>query len=691
MTKRRVLGDGPLNVTQEIDITFGAFTVGKFRVPFMSSILRFQQVAEYLNLVTDDPKYAMQNWSISELFQREVSQNRVHDIATNYLNPLNARRPAFFNSITVVLNLKDQETFRPPTESDAYPYNKVFGPIHISYQTQQSDKETYPRNGTYGTIQWNRDEVYAVAIDGQHRLASIKQLDDNQREKSDLSVIFILFEKDLGFHATEEKDKLHWMRSLFIDLNKHAVPVSRTRNLLLDDNDPTARFVRTLFSNSLQYRSTNKKNELGFFIGEDNEFLTCLPLDLIDWHGEKTKINEGPYITSILGLDWILERILKNSNNKYKKIEIYSLNPDDDDEYYCELENVFSSWPESWKENEDDGIHQDYKYAKDNRIPFVLTQEKIELLCNEFNKVWGPTIVRLLITPQPVRNVITERLNSKSISPEFGQWYEAIANKEEHEKSQTHIKEYYASKLKNVEEELRKNNINIAEYRALIKKINEQKKDSIFFLLVGQRALILAYLELVKTNKLSEWAGAIGKDLSDYSDVPYNFYADYLLIPINEYYNKDLKNNVFTKSSKVKRLDEKFTGNISNHFWAGSLLVRDNPLQVDFSFAAAKRGSKLFILMAHVYWFVKVNTYVKAKSIVLKNYKNCFDQINNELTDYILGKELCNAISSMGKNESDRNDKPMSFLGKSLTDFDSEIAIWAGKDRVDHLLKLLKK
>src|SRR5680860_301501 len=104
--------------TDRIDVTFGAFEVGEYVVPYMTSVLQFGHVYEYLNLVTEDPKYATQNWTIGELFQRDVDQSRVIDIAHNYLDPNNARRPVFFNSITVVLNKKELPQFQPPEPED---------------------------------------------------------------------------------------------------------------------------------------------------------------------------------------------------------------------------------------------------------------------------------------------------------------------------------------------------------------------------------------------------------------------------------------------------------------------------------------------------------------------------------------------------------------------------------------------
>ena len=46
--------------TNPIDVTFGAFDLSNYRVPFMSCVLTLKQAADYLKLVTDEmiPKVA---------------------------------------------------------------------------------------------------------------------------------------------------------------------------------------------------------------------------------------------------------------------------------------------------------------------------------------------------------------------------------------------------------------------------------------------------------------------------------------------------------------------------------------------------------------------------------------------------------------------------------------------------------
>ncbi len=56
-----------------------------------------------------------------------------------------------------------------------------------------------------GRMRWNKDQVFGVAIDGQHRLAAIKSLAaesvDPAVSNSRVPVIFLLFDERVGFQA----------------------------------------------------------------------------------------------------------------------------------------------------------------------------------------------------------------------------------------------------------------------------------------------------------------------------------------------------------------------------------------------------------------------------------------------------------------------------------------------------------
>ena len=54
MTRRRTASTVP--VAGPVDVTFGAFALSQFRVPYMSAVMRVQEVAEYDAGTSDVPR-----------------------------------------------------------------------------------------------------------------------------------------------------------------------------------------------------------------------------------------------------------------------------------------------------------------------------------------------------------------------------------------------------------------------------------------------------------------------------------------------------------------------------------------------------------------------------------------------------------------------------------------------------------
>src|SRR5205807_997715 len=183
----------------------------------------------------------------------------------------------------------------------------AIGPISVGYWAAWESPED--SGARIGQIRWNPQQVFSVAIDGQHRLAALKIKSkgfDERVDKTQIPVLLLLLDERVGFRAPKDRKLVELMRTLFIALNKHAEKVSRPRQILLDDQDPHALCVCALVGDQI----TEGTKELAS--GQ-------LPLSLVDWHREQAKIDDGPYITTILGLDWIVEKTLRS-----KPIKDYS-------------------------------------------------------------------------------------------------------------------------------------------------------------------------------------------------------------------------------------------------------------------------------------------------------------------------------------------------------------------------------
>ena len=681
MTKRREPST-PHNVTEPLDVTFGAFSLSDhFRVPYMTSLLRFQQVAEYLDLVTDDPKYAKQDWAIEELFQREVSQRRVIDLVDNYLK--SESRPQFFNSLTVVLKPREPEAtaYKPPSPNTQYKASVTVGPITISYDRTNAEYNC-PQPLTYGQLSWNRDQVYAVAIDGQHRLAAIKELSRDLGRQSSINVLFLVLADELGFRARSGWDETRAMRSVFVDLNKRAEPVSRARNLLLDDIDPQAQFVRRLFGPSLSFVATDQTRPLGFPVGRMGEFDTKIPLVLVDWHGEtRSKIEQGPYLSSVLAMDWIVAKTLRAPHPKRPPIpDLLSMSIDDDG-YYKSIERPLKRWKASWHEG---GIANHWKECADKEIPFFLQRRELKALADEYDGIWGRPITRLLTTVGPYADLIKLRIGADTLNPQFSQWYQARADYESHINASPKVRKFYEDRLLGVEAEL-KSDVSIPDYKNLVSRIDAMKKKSLFFYLVGQRALILSLITLVQSKAAITLARECGIDIQDYADNLQDFYAVYLAEAVNAVWDRNP--GVFSKGCRVERDSSGLTEALPDAFWAATLVRREQVDMIDYSAKAALRGSSWFVLIAHLYWFMKVNEIERSKDAKMILEAAYGDEA--ALDGYSFGTQLLESIGGLVGD--DYYDAPMTFLSGLIEEPDFLTPYAASRERVRALVHSLSQ
>ena len=650
--------------TEHINVQFGAFNVSKYVVSYMTANLSFREVAEWFSLVTDDPKYARQDWNLDELFQRDIDFARVRRMVSQYLNP-SVERAQFFNSITVVLVPDDEkkDAFVTPESDDSYDKSLALGPILIT-----SDKDAPFPVKSFGTLSWNRDQVSAVAIDGQHRLSAIKQFHNlHKKEKSaesTVSVIFIVIDKALGFSAVSKSEKLKIMRSLFIDLNKHAVPVSKIRNLLLDDRDPASRFVRQLVSPNLQYTAQPGEKPLGWATGESSEFDTRMPLSLVDWHGDsKSKIDSGPYVASLMSLDWAAQSLLNTKGSVKRKSVSSSIDPDADDAYVS-YRNALSTW-QVWADKALD-LEKRLADAETGLRGFQLTVEDADAIANEFSQMWGRPLTRLLTSLPGYDEVVEARLKADSLSPQFAQWYQAKSLSEMNKKS--NVSAMYDDKFKLVLDELQAHGVNLVKYEKCVNEIENIKKDKILFFLVGQRAVIRCVSELCEKQELNHWATSLNWKVVDFKNCPQDFYAKFTVDALNGIKNTVSGAAILSRSAAVPKSGRARTiKSYSPYFWAGSLMTRDaSDPTMDYSKVAMERGTAVIALMIFSYWFIVSN---KGK-IDRKKITVIIDDALNEkhqLGSFKFEQHFVDALVRFSGINSE-NGAPMRFLWNNLPD-----------------------
>ncbi len=406
-----------INESKAFAFIYGSFTGNGWSIPYLTMSPKFSEAAEALKTSSDLPEADQQEWKLEGLFQRDIQWPRVEHEIIPYLRQ--EADPAFFNSITIAMVPYDHENnvllkdfhsfegFLPPQLKEHTSIKKTLevGPISLAWYEDWNDIQK-DDGAQQGFVQWNLDQVHGIAIDGQHRLAAIKKIIDRGEWKaafrhSRVPVIVLIFDKRLGFHAPPDagdRTLLELIRALFVDLNKHSRQVHRTRVILLEDGEPHARCVREVLAEGIAKD-----------IAALSDDKPRLPLSLVDWHSESAKFNEGPYLTSVLTLDWIVARVLGRktvsdyTNYSQTKRELTDLETSLD---------IDLTWAK-----------QRVETNRNDQIPFGYRANEVDLVAKAFSDRYTESICYLLTRFKPYGDLIDLRQNQGSLGLEFSHWH----------------------------------------------------------------------------------------------------------------------------------------------------------------------------------------------------------------------------------------------------------------------------
>ena len=404
-----------INPSNPFAFLYGAFDLPGWTIPYLSMAITFEETAASLKTTYDLPEADQQEWTLEGLFQRDISWPRIDAEIIPYLR--STADPAFFPSITVAMlpydkdrnimlpDFGEEHGFRAPDNNNSLLVKELsVGPIKLGWYESWTD---ISENGAHqGVVKWNLDQVNAVAIDGQHRLGAIKRIiEDMPAEKPKFRnarqpILILLFEKSLGFRSpdgADDKPLLELIRLLFIDLNRHAKPVHRARLILLEDLEPHARCVREV---------------LAAGIADGISGLTAteprLPLSLVDWHSESSKFDKGPYLTSVMTLDWAIASIFdRKAVADYMKHSAVK----------SELNTLKSLLGVDLS-----GAHDRLTRNEIDQVPFTYEKDEVDAIRDAFRRLYTPSICHLLSEFEPYRSLIRLRSGNQSLGFEFQHW-----------------------------------------------------------------------------------------------------------------------------------------------------------------------------------------------------------------------------------------------------------------------------
>ncbi|WP_071934640.1 DNA sulfur modification protein DndB [Rhodococcus sp. 2G] len=473
--------------TAHFDFLHGSYSSAKWQIPYFVTTVSLKDAAEHLHLTSEIPGSEDILWSIDELYQRDINWNRVERQIVPYLR--NAEVPQFFNAITIALLPRDlgaakigdgfdrADGWNPPNLESPPNYEKVLkvGPITLGFWDDWNGPHDIGFRS--GRMRWNKDQVFGVAIDGQHRLAAIKSLAsgsvDPAVSSSRVPVIFLLFDERVGFQAPGNPETVEILRRLFIDLNKHSQTVSRGRQILLDDRDPHAVCVRKIVS-----------ERLSDTIDSLNDSSPRMPLSLIDWHSEQAKFDTGPYISTVLGLDWAVTKILGTK-------------PISDWTDYNAIGKQIKALTNRLGVNLNAASARLQDQAALSMTPFVYSDEDLREISDAFADAWSPAVIHLLTKFQPYADLVKLRSGEGTLSLQFQEWYRLHEAKEKEKNAGGHAAQNYGKFIQRVSSRV-ENPVGETTLLSRLYKIDGFKRDSLAFNVVFQRALMEALLDYAK-------------------------------------------------------------------------------------------------------------------------------------------------------------------------------------------------
>lgn len=392
-------------------ILHGFYNLSQVRIPYFQGLMSLEEVSKELRLVEDLPADLRSQWRLEELFQREIDWGRVkHDIVSGYL-----RRPEklkFFNALTVALLPLTDGKLLASEYGDAQALPELRASLAKDpWKVTNAGRVQLVLNNSspHGYIRWDPKRIFAATIDGQHRLAALQMLYGNGNLSTaaldtKISVIFLVLDPRAGFdfkHLTRspgENPILTVVREVFIDLNKHAREVRRSRRILLDDQEIESRCLRGLLAPCVGQKADGR-----------------LPLGIVHWqHNESAKFNvgekTGPFITTVELLYSIIQDILGLNIPK---------DPLDEKQVRAFVHSLESSLKISEFINRDSAKYpslaplmnyvEELHLKAGFEVPFANLNAQYLRVCDDaFAELWRPLILGVLTGFKPYKKFIEE-------------------------------------------------------------------------------------------------------------------------------------------------------------------------------------------------------------------------------------------------------------------------------------------
>ncbi len=294
--------------TSDFQFVRGEYAIGGEQVPYFCTTMKVEDARKYLNLARElavDPDDPI---NIEELMQRDVDADRANSEIAEYLKQ--PARIKFFNSLTIVLVPveKDGRSKKAFDENVPLPQDLVTDGFDVIQAGPVVARLL--AGADVGYLRWQPEHVRAIIIDGQHRFMALNAVHDEQPTTlkphvTSIPVLILVLDPRAGFKAPTggPSEITTASRSIFTDLNKHAVKVTPEREYLLDDRSVTAVCMRALITPGLRSEE----------LPSTASWPAQIPLAAVDWvRTNRSKFDDGFSITTLQVLHQLVEDVVDN-------------------------------------------------------------------------------------------------------------------------------------------------------------------------------------------------------------------------------------------------------------------------------------------------------------------------------------------------------------------------------------------
>jgi len=437
-------------------------------LPYFCALLPLDRLVDEIKTAEELPPSLDNAWSLAELYQREIDRDRIEkSMVRGYL--ADPGKLKFFNALTVALMPKHDSgqllaSFdESPTGQPPIPWNGN-DETDSQFANQAAQRVEfggvqYVTLGDSARLRWNKDSVQAVAVDGQHRLVSLKVYKDKIRRgtfttdelETKVPVIFLLLDSKAGLKTSAGKSIKNLAREIFTDLNKNARKVEKARELVLDDLNLVARCVRTLVTNDTAKDSVAE-----------------LPLTLVRWQDSNNRFDQEYYLNSLVHLESLVDLVLDISEPR---------DPMDEESVADFIRSVEYSLVDGQSLLNSDGksLQQAYKdecigedeqpFAPFNRLPGPFLSAAVDKF-KERHKWW---IMDVLTKHSPYADLLTYARKHNLIEGEFGKYF-SQTNDHKNTLRQEKGEDWYVAKIAKFRDDLACKKSNLWSFKAIFQK-----------------------------------------------------------------------------------------------------------------------------------------------------------------------------------------------------------------------------